>query len=397
MAAETGRLLGRGLTTVVGGAGRVQRPTEIVCRSCGWQRQAGFWTHCPHDGQLLAPDYAVGANDPVLEDVEFGLRFRSMMPLRDSRSCREPQALLSPLINARGFGQKTGMSALWFKDETCLPTATTKARMAAVSLAYLLECGVERFVVASTANSTNAMTRLIAFYPELELTAFAGREFADRHTLPQLPNVRLVVVDGDFVSAERAAKKYAEEQNATWEGGFFNPARRVGLATAYVEACAQLGRVPDWYFQAISSGMGLVAAGEFAACQRDAGSESTIPRLVAVQQESCAPMVQAFREGCEQIQSHHRIGNPRGIAHAILRGDPTASYPYVREHVVASGGDIVSVTELQILAAQAELLRRYGIHAGASAAAALAAALQFGATGRIAPDDVVLVNVSGRQ
>jgi threonine synthase len=268
--------------------------------------------------------------------------------------------------------------------------------MAAVALAYLLECGVRRFVVTSTGNSTTAMARLMPLYPELEMIAFAGREFADRHNVPQLPNVHLEFVNGDFVEAERAAKEYAQEHNAAWEGGFFNPARRVGLATAYIEACAQLGRAPDWYFQAVSSGMGIVAASEFAGCQVKEGLVPRLPRLVAVQQESCAPMVRAFRENCARIQPHHRVDNPKGVAKAILRGDPSASYPYVRQHILASDGDIVSVSEAEIFAAKAEVHKRYGICAGESAAAAIAAALRFGVDGRISPDELVLVNVSGR-
>jgi threonine synthase len=347
---------------------------------------------------MLVPRY------PYLRQTgEFSLsesfveRFRHILPFDDTGSVRETSTLLSPLVSAGSLGRAHGIERLYLKDETVLPTGTTKARMAAVTLAHLMERGVRRFAVTSTGNSTNAMARLMPLYPELQMTAYAGRDFAQRHVMPSAANVRLVIIEGDFVDAERAAKEAAKAEGVTWEGGFFNPARRVGLATAYLEACEQMGCIPDWYFQAVSSGMGIVAVGEISRYQVPEGTRGRRPRLVAVQQETCAPMVAAFAEDASRIEDRHRIRNPTGIAHAILRGDPSASYPAVRRHVMDSGGAIVSVAEQEIRQAQADGSTRYGIQIGGSAGTALAAALKFGREGRISADDVVLVNLTGRQ
>ena len=373
-----------------------QLGTRIVCSQCGNESPGVFSLYCQHDSKLMTPKYSQMAVTQLPQRGSFGERFERILPSR-VRSCRESETLSSQLIDGSKIGAASGIRHLWLKDETTLPTGTTKSRMAAVALAYLSDCGVKRFVVSSTGNSTAAMSRLMEQYPEMRMIAFAGQRFAARHDWQEVANVEKRFIDGDFVDAERAAKEYASELGITWEGGFFNPARRVGLVTAYVEACSQLGQHPHWYFQAVSSGMGVVAVGEFAECQRVHGQITAVPRLVAVQQESCAPMVNAFGEKCERIEPQHRVHNPNGIAEAILRGDPSASYPHVREHVIASDGDIVSVTEAEIRAAQTQVQRHFEISVGGSAAAAVAAAQKLGQMGKISADEIVLVNLSGRQ
>lgn len=367
----------------------------IVCSRCGHQLRGSFGTHCPIDGAMLAPEVrGLLATRPTM--MPFGERFRDVLLMADSQCCREKESLRSPLLDASSFGKRFGIQNLTFKDETCLPTGTTKARMAAGALGFLFESNVSHFVVTSTGNSTTAMARLMSEYPEMKMTAFAGKEFVGRHEFLDIPNIELFPVNGDFVSAEAAAKRFAKENDVVWEGGFFNPARRIALSTAYLEACDEIGDAPHWYFQSVSSGMGVVGVGELSAAQTRLGATSWRPRLVAVQQESCAPMVTAFRETSDRIEDRHKIKNPTGIAKAILRGDPTASYPIVRKHVLETGGTIVSVTETDILRAQRLLLDEFNLAVGESAAAALAAALNMGRLGKIAANEIVLVNLTGR-
>lgn len=62
-------------------------------------------------------------------------------------------------------------------------------------------------------------------------------------------------------------------------------------------------------------------------------------------------MVAAWREGALSIAPHHVVAHPRGPARAILRGDPSATYPHLREIVSASGGTFEAVDASEIAAA----------------------------------------------
>ena len=266
--------------------------------------------------------------------------------------------------------------------------------MAAAALPVLLEHGVREFVVTSTGNSTTAMARLLRDCPELTMHAFAGREFQSRCGITPAANVQLHVVDGDFVEAERVAKRFAQDAGLPLEGGFYNPARRLGLATAFLEVWAESPIPPTHYFQAISSGMGLVGVGELAVALPDRAGQRALPKLIAVQQDTCAPIVAAHSEDATSIEQKHVVSSPVGPAKAILRGDPTGSYPHVRRWIKQSDGDAVAVSASQIRSAAAEL-RSYGIDPSAEGAAALAAALKFAHDGRFTKDACVMVNVTG--
>src|SRR5439155_16430440 len=80
-----------------------------------------------------------------------------------------------------------------------------------------------------------------------------------------------------------------------------------------------------------------------------------LPAFVAVQQQSCAPMAQAFAEGAESIAERHIVRNPHGVEYAILRGNPTDTYPYLRDICQSSGGSILAASEINIRGVRALL------------------------------------------
>jgi len=120
--------------------------------------------------------------------------------------------------------------------------------------------------------------------------AFLGRDFADRVNFASEPRVVLHVVDGGYSDARQAAAAYAAEKGIHAEGGFFNYARREGIKTAYLEAFDSIPEQVDVVFQAISSGMGLLAAYKGSQEYLRLGRLSRLPRFVGVQEATCAPM-----------------------------------------------------------------------------------------------------------
>jgi len=70
------------------------------------------------------------------------------------------------------------------------------------------------------------------------------------------------------------------------------------------------------------------------------GRLSVPVRVVAAQQERCAPMVAPFHAGCARLRPQDVVPRPSGLAVATLLGDPSASYPSVREALLATGGTL---------------------------------------------------------
>ena len=106
-------------------------------------------------------------------------------------------------------------------------------------------------------------------------------------------------------------------------------------------------------------------------------------------------MARAWAEGSESIGPEHLVAHPKGIAESILRGDPSRAYPYVRRMLLEAGGDLLAIAEQELRDARALLLETEGIDICFSAAAAVAALARAAEDGGVAPDERIVVNLTG--
>jgi threonine synthase len=322
-------------------------------------------------------------------------RFAPLLPVADAAR-HLPNSSYTALVLAERLGRALGMDRLYLKDETSLPTGTTKDRMAAVALAYLYEHGVRSFCASSTGNSSTALGRAIRAFPDMRLFLFTAEQFVPRVQESDHPQVTHFGLRGaSFVEAAEAAAAYAKRHGLVSESGFFNPGRREGLKLALLEASEQAPSAIDWYVQAVSSAMGVYGAFKGAKEMLALGLIDKLPRLLCVQQASCAPMVRAWDEGSEVIRPEHRVAMPHGIAEAILRGDPTRAYPYIREIVLESGGTFVAVDEAAIREARTLVEDLEGLTPCFSAAAAVAGVRQLALRDASVSRMLVVVNLTG--
>jgi threonine synthase len=322
-------------------------------------------------------------------------RYGDLLPLREPEKAAWLGEGDTPCVHADALGRRLGAEMLFLKVEGGNPSRSTKDRIAAVGLARMVELGITETVVSSTGNSSTAYALAAQLLDRVTVHVFVGEAFLSRLGYPDHPRVRTWVVPGGFAAAERAALEFARDNGVPTEGGFFNPARRDGLKLAYLEAFEQMPVAPRFVFQAVSSGMGLVGGHKGAHEFHRLGLLPHVPSFVAVQQSTCAPMVSAWTSGRTEIVPDDVVHEPKGIAEAILRGDPSASYPYVERLCRDSGGRIVAVGEDEILAVRRALLDDEGLSVCAASAAALAGAAGMLRDGLIAPGDPVLVNLTG--
>ena len=330
----------------------------------------------------------------ISDDADPLRRYAGLLPLRSAaRWLGEGN---TECIHAERLGARIGLEALFLKDETANPTRSTKDRVASVVLARFAEFGVKRLALASTGNTSTACARAARLRGNVELRIFVGRGFVHRLNYSDHPTVRTHLVDSGFDSAGVAAKQFATASvDVHFEGGFFNPSRRDGLKLTYLEAFDQMPVAPRFVFQAISSGMGLLGAYKGAVEYWALGRLPRLPGFVAVRQASCAPTADAFADGVEELGERHIVANPRGIAEAILRGNPTQTYPYLNAICGSTGGSILSVTDEEIYHAHRLLADTEGLRVCYASAATVAGVLAARRRGMISADQPVLVNLTG--
>ncbi|MBK6316740.1 MAG: pyridoxal-phosphate dependent enzyme [Blastocatellia bacterium] len=367
-----------------------------VCSGCGATFPHAFTTFCDRCGAMIDVEYDL--DRVVLHDSEDALvRYFDLLPLESDGHLVSYGGGPTPCRHAERLGGELGLPWLFIKDETVLPTGSTKDRMAAVVLSFLRECGIAEFCTSSTGNSSTALANLIGQCSGTRMYLFSGDEFQHRVNFGESEQVVHFVMRGaTFVEAFEYAAEFARQRGIVSERGFFNPARREGLKLAFLEAVEQVPRPIDWYVQAVSSAMGVYGtykgARELVALRRIARP----PRLLCVQQETCSPMARAFEDGSEAILPHHIVPRPHGIASAILRGNPSRVYPIVRRIVIESEGGFATVSETEIREARRMAEELEGLSLCFSSAAALAGMAKLARRGGIAANQTVLVNLTGR-
>ncbi len=373
--------------------GKPEASARLACVHCATPPSAGNLSFCEQCGSMLDISYALEHCGLHVSDNPY-LRYRGLLPVKNASLY--PAATTTPTRHATRLGRLLGMEHLYLKDETANPTGTTKDRMAAVSLPFLYEHGVRAFTTSSTGNSSTAYAHLMPLFPDMTMYLFTAARFEHRVQYTDSPNIwHFILDDASFVEAGNYANAFAQMNGLEAERGFFNPGRREGLKVTWLETCEQVEGPIDWYVQAVSSAMGVYGVYKGAKELSAVRPGSSVPRLLCVQQESCAPMVRAWEEGSDHIAPHHRIAKPDGIAEAILRGDPTKAYPPVREIVKESGGDMVSVSEQEIRAARRLVEDEEGLSPCFAASAAVAGLVKRVRSGHMPRGHVVVVNLTG--
>ena len=364
------------------------------CTSCDHPPERLFQTVCACGGMI---DVEYRLDRVRLHDSPNPyVRFADLLPIGTASDRLPADARYTTARHARRLGAYLGLAHLYLKDETALPSGTTKDRMAAVSLAYLWERGVRAFCTSSTGNSSTSYALAIRAYPEMRLYIFTAESFLPRVMHADHAQVVHFCMKGaSFVEASEFSAVYAKRNGLVAEGGFFNPGRREGLKLAFLEASEQIDRPIDWYVQAVSSAMGVYGTYKAAGELQRMGRIDRLPRTLCVQQTSCAPMAQAFLEGASGILSHHIVSRPQGIAHAILRGDPSRAYPYIRRIATESGGDIIAVSDDEIREASRLVADLEGLKPCFAASAAVAGLIQKVRFGAFPMNDTVVVNLTG--
>lgn len=369
-----------------------KKNVSLYCNDCG-KIHVELRNRCIKCNGMIEVGYDNNSPD-IFEDGTYFNKFWPVLPIEDPSNILFDTDLCSPTIQATNLQKIIGGPELWIKDETKLPTKTTKDRMSLIVFPFLKERGVKEFVMSSTGNSSTAIANVAKHYPDMTVHLFLGKNFA--HRLYNISdNVIVHLVNNNFVETGKIARNFAQEHELHWEGGFFNPARREGLKTIIIEAFMDIGEAPSYYVQAVSSAMGIVGVNKAAKELEQFGLIKKGPKLVCVQQESCSPMVTAWKDNSQVITDKYIVKNPYGIAKAILRGDPTETYPIVANIVQKSSGDFMKVTDQEIYNAQSLLYKAENINACEAGAASLAGYIKFLNSTYEEIDGPVLINISG--
>jgi cysteate synthase len=382
---------------------------ELLCQVCGHRfKDDGFVLQCPRDHvpSLISTDYAAVRFEP--DYSEHGLfRFRRWLPIRESL----PEAGKTVTYQSELLCSATRLPNLWISFNGYWPekgaklSTTTFKELEAYTVVARTRPSADRVLVIASAGNAAAAFALVCSRLEIGCLIVVPQSAMCRMMFrePISPKVRIVSLPqgADYTDTIALANVVAHLDGFYPEGGVKNVARRDGIGTTMLDAADTIGRLPDFYFQAVGSGTGAIAAHE--AAKRligDGRFGNKLPQLVLSQNLPFAPMFKAWTSNGQITPVADRASDRKLVSEMIapVLSNSTPAYALAGGVLAAlreSGGYMSAVTNEEALRAANLFEDLEKIDIDPAAGVAVASLLNTVGAGRIPQNAIVLLHITG--
>jgi len=322
-------------------------------------------------------------------------RYRELLPIFGDETPVTLGEGFTPLIHATRLGKHLRLDRLYIKEESLNPTNSFKARGQATAVTRARALGARILSIPSAGNAGTALAAYAA-RAGLEARVFLPKDVKPAFTREcELYGAHVTLVDGLITEAGRIASEQGASLGWYDVSTLREPYRLEGKKTMGYELAEQLNwQLPDWIVYPTGGGTGLIGMWKAFEELEALGwiRKGRRPRMVTVQADGCAPIVNAFHQGFDRGAA---IDQPHTIADGLRVPGAVGDFLMLRV-LRASGGTALAVNDDAMIAAMRRLGSQEGVSAAPEGGAALAAIERLVQEGAIrTADTVVLFNTGG--
>ena len=324
-------------------------------------------------------------------------RYRELLPVEDDANVVSLGEGMTPLLRADRLGAELGVTNLWIKDESQLPTGSFKSRGLAMAVSRAKELGVERLAIPTAGNAGGA---LAAYAARAGMEAWIFMP-ADTPEVNQAEaacyGAKAFLVDG-LITDCGAVVREGTPTMGWWDVSTLKEPHRIeGKKTMGLELAEQFNwELPDVILYPTGGGTGLIGMWKAFAELAAIGwlDSDARPRMVSCQAAGCSPIATAFDAG-------ERFADPfpnAATAASGLRVPAAVGDFMILDAVRESGGTARSADEDRLLwwAQRASALE--GISICPEAGACIGVLEQLIADGTVDRDErIVIFNTGAAQ
>ncbi len=292
----------------------------------------------------------------------------------------------TPLWQPENLRRSSGFKHLFIKDDGANPTASFKDRASFLVSAAANKFNIPDITLASTGNAGSSMAGIGAAAGQ-RITLFLPKT-APRAKLVQALQygARVYRVNGNYDMAYDMSLEFSKKKGGMNRNTAYNPLTIEGKKTVSLELFKQLGQAPDILFVAV--GDGCILAGVYKGFRdlQQLDLIPSIPKILGVQAETSNALFRAFTTGKFEKKPTSTVADsicvdvPRNGIHALAQ-------------LKRFNGEMMTVSDPEIIAAQACLSGSTGLFTEPAGAAAFAG-FQKAATG-LDPDAVIVILSTG--
>lgn len=376
----------------------------LHCPGCGRSFPDHYTLDCPSGCDVLLRT-VYRERRLVLRDLPGIFRYIEWLPVEGHLKVDAGPVSYESVGLARELGLShltVTFSGYWPERGGRMETCSFKELEAQPTVLRLREKGAGVLQISSAGNTGRAFCQVSALTGAPVVVVIPGSA-ADRlwTTVPS-PNVCLITVDGDYSDSIAFGREVCSLSGIVPEGGAKNVARRDGMGTVMLDGALFAGRLPDYYFQAVGSGTGAIAAWEAAdRLIADGRFGSRLPELHISQNLPFVPMVRAWEAGRQEIVPAEDMPDAESsiarVSASVLtnRHPPWGVRGGVYDALAASGGRIYAVSNEDARSAGRLFADTEEIDLDPAAAVAVASLIRAVEESLIDPGKHILLNVTG--
>lgn len=311
---------------------------------------------------------------------------------------------------SEGLAKELGLSNLyvtftgWWPERGAYNRTCSFKETEAYSVCGRLADSSKTLVVASAGNTARAFAKvcsdnhipLILCVPEDNLDALW-------FDAPLNDCVKLICPKkgADYFDAINLSNLVSQLEGYITEGGAKNIARRDGMGTTMLSAATFIGRIPDYYFQAVGSGTGAIAAWEanlrLIADGRFGNGKS---KLMVSQNAPFTPMFDAWKADSRALlpmEDDEARQKVEIITAKVLsnRKPPYSITGGLFDALKDTNGDILVATNEEAAAAAALFEELEGIDIHPAASVAVASLISEVKRGEVDKNATIMLNITG--
>lgn len=263
-----------------------------------------LWTM--HEGRPLWVRYDLDAirgrvkPEDLLPREKSMWRYRELLPLPASASPVTLGEGMSPVLACPRLGREMGLSRLFIKDESQLPTGSFKSRGMAAAVSMANHLGVKKVAVPTAGNAGGALAAYGA-RAGMQVYIFMPEDTPIINQIEAyLCGAHVYLVNGLINDCGKIVREGIEKVGWFDFSTLKEPYRLEGKKTMGLEIAEQCQwKLPDVILYPTGGGTGLIGMWKaFHELQTLGWLKSPkLPRLVSCQSDGCAPIVRAFDKG----------------------------------------------------------------------------------------------------
>jgi len=371
-------------------------------------KDTGWLLDAPDQAQpgLIRAIYKQKQMNP--KDASYGIyRFADWLPV--SRMLQGSSAPVT--YNSSGLAAHLGLKNLYITFSGYWPekgaemTTCSFKETEAYSVCGRLDPNQKKvLVVASAGNTARAFAKvcsennipLLLSVPEDNLDALWFEK-------PLNDCVKLIATrsGSDYFDAIHLSNLACQCEGFIAEGGAKNVARRDGMGTTMLSATTFIGEIPDYYFQAIGSGTGAIAAWEAnLRLIADGRFGNKLMKLMVSQNHPFVPIMNAWNANSRDMLpfDDETARKEVEIIDAKVLSNRKPPYPPVGglfDALTETNGEVLAATNEEARRAAELFLRSEGNDIHPAAAVAVATLIQAVKDGKVEPESIVMLNITG--